>query len=108
MMLSLKNVFNYHFWNSFEPIRYNNYLESTFNHIKKVEDQNILQVRMNLEKDLIVFEKNKDDNEKKRKVIGNLQVIQENNDTMYTENIFGKSSFKHSNFSLYENFNVLI
>ena len=61
---------------------------------------------MFLENEMFVLQRNKDDNEKKRKVIGNMQVICENKDSMYTENLFGKENFNFSEFSLFENFNV--
>ena len=56
MILPMKNLYNYHFWNSFETTRYNQYLEETFQKMKKVKDQNMLQVKLNIDKHEFLFQ----------------------------------------------------
>lgn len=104
----MKNLFNYHFWNSQESVRYNQFLSSTFNILKRFKDQNLLQVELNLEEEKFEFEQL--DFEKipkdRKTIIGNLQVVNDDNDECYTANIFGKRAFRFSNFELSEKFQV--
>ena len=111
MNLPLKNLYNYHFWNSFESLRYNEYLESTYQKMKNLTDQNLLQVDLKLGDYGFVFDKmDFEDNgkNKNKKIIGNMQVVNNDTDNMFTENIFGKKAYEFSAFELSENFDVNI
>lgn len=106
--LPLKNLYNYHFWNSQESVRYNRNLASTYQVMKRFQDQNLLQVELNLEKEKFEFEKLDFEkiSEERKTIIGNMQVVNDEKDQYYTANIFGKQAFKFSSFEISEKFQV--
>ena len=53
----MKNLFNHHFWNSFEFSRYNLYPEESYNNLKILQDQNLLQVEWKTQGRDFLFEK---------------------------------------------------
>ena len=106
--LPLKNLYNYHFWNSQESMRYNQNLASTYHVMKRLQDQNLLQVELNLEEEKFQFEKLDFEkiSEDRKTIIGNMQVVNDEKDQYYTANIFGKKAFKFSSFEISEKFQV--